>query len=130
MELKDFIKETILEISTAIKEANEEAEKNGLNIMVNPDGIYGGSAHERSYTVQRDEMNTTRIIEEIKFDVAVTTEAEKTGNVKGGIKIASFDIGGGGSLADKNSTISRITFSIPVSLPTSKWKSPSWYKVD
>lgn len=122
MELKDFIKQTILEISTAVQEANEEAEKNGINIMVNPKNIFGNTNGERSYTLKNKDESDIRYIEEISFDVAVTTEGEKNGNLKGGIKIATFDIGGGGSLRDKNSTISRISFMIPVALPISKWR--------
>ena len=94
---------------------------NGINAIVNPEFIYESGKEKRAYTMP-DRDNDTRYIEDIEFDVAVTTGGEISGEAKGGIKIASFEIGGKGSVVDKEQNVSRIKFMIPVCLPTGKYK--------
>lgn len=121
MELKEFIKQSIIEISEAVKEANDYAEENKLNIIINPNTIHAGHAGERSRTDDED-YGDMRYIEDIEFDVAVTAGGEISGEAKGGIKILSFQAGGGGSITDTQQNVSRIKFMIPVCLPTGKYK--------
>lgn len=124
MELKDFIKQSIMDIASAVQETNIDAKSNGINMLVNPINIYAGHVNERAYTVEGDSENTRRYIEEISFDVAVTTGGEIAGNAGAGINIASIQIGGGGEVKDKHENISRLKFSIPVALPASEYKNP------
>jgi hypothetical protein len=120
MELKDFIKQSIIEISEAVKEVNEHFDSNNVNTIVNPENIYP-STDARSYTMP-EQNSETRYIEDIDFDVAVTTGGEISGEAKGGIKILSFEAGGGGSVIDSQENVSRMKFTIPVCLPTGKYK--------
>lgn len=124
MELKDFIKQSIIEISEAVQEANSHLGDNGINAIVNPEFIYESGKDRRAFTTPPDEEspNENRFIENIDFDVAVTTEGEINGEARGGIKIASFEIGGKGSIVDKQQSVSRIKFTIPVCLPTGGYK--------
>lgn len=124
MELKEFIKQSIIEISEAVQEANTYFGENKIHAIVNPEFIYENGEYVRPFTIPKDEENPNenRYIEEIQFDVAVTTGGEISGEAKAGIKIASFEIGGKGSVVDKQQNISRIKFMIPVCLPTGKYK--------
>lgn len=124
MELKEFIKQSIIEISQAVQEANSHFGDNGINAIVNPEFICESGKDKRAFTMPFDEEspNENRFIENIDFDVAVTTGGEISGEAKGGIKIASFEIGGKGSVVDKQQNVSRIKFIIPVCLPTGKYK--------
>ena len=124
MELKEFIKQSIIEISEAVEESNEYFSSKSINAFVNPEFIYENGKDKRAFTMPFDEEspNENRFIENIDFDVAVTTGGEISGEAKGGIKIASFEIGGKGSVVDKQQNVSRIKFTIPVCLPTGKYK--------
>jgi hypothetical protein len=121
VELKEFIKQSIIEISEAVKESNEHFNSKGINAFVNPEFIYESDRDKRSYTMP-EKSNEIRYIEDIEFDVAVTTGGEISGEAKGGIKIASFQVGGGGSVVDKQQNVSRMKFTVPVCLPTGKYK--------
>ena len=120
MELKEFIKQSIIEISEAVEETNKYFDVNTVNAIVNPENIYA-SANARSYTMQ-ERNSETRYIEDIDFDVAVTTGGEISGEAKAGIKIASFQLGGGGAIVDTQQNVSRMKFTIPVCLPTGQYK--------
>ncbi len=124
MKLKEFIKQSIIEISEAVQESNSHFEDHKINAIVNPEFIYESGEYVRPFTIPRNEdnPNENRFIENIDFDVAVTTGGEISGEAKGGIKIASFEIGGKGSVVDKQQNVSRIKFTIPVCLPTGKYK--------
>jgi len=89
--------------------------------IVNPDFIYESDKDKRAYTMPEKD-NDTRYIEDVEFDVAVTTGGEMTGEAKGGIKILSFEAGGGGSITDSQKNVSRMKFTIPVCLPTGQYK--------
>ncbi len=124
MELKEFIKQSIMDIASAVQEANIESNESGINMLVNPTNIYSGHANERSYTMEEHSEKTTRYIEEISFDVAVTTGGEIAGKAGAGINIASIQIGGGGEVSDTHENVSRLKFSIPVALPASEYRNP------
>ena len=121
MELKDFIKQSIIEISEAVQESNTHFITNGISAIVNPENIYESTNDKRAYTMP-ERSSETRHIEDIDFDVAVTTGGEISGEAKGRIKIASFQLGGGGSITDTQQNVSRMKFTIPVCLPTGKYK--------
>ncbi len=124
MELKEFIKQSIIEISEAVQEVNAHFNSKSINAFVNPEFIYESGEYIRPFTIPRAEENPNenRYIEEIQFDVAVTTEGEINGEARGGIKIASFEIGGKGGTIDRQQNASRIKFTIPVCLPTGRYK--------
>ena len=120
MKLKDFIKQSIIEISEAVQESNDYADENKLNLIANPKNIHENI--NKRPTTDGEDYGNYRYIENIDFDVAVTTGGEISGEAKGGIKIVSFQVGGGGSVIDKQQNVSRIKFTIPVCLPTGKYK--------
>lgn len=104
MELKDFIKGTIKDISEAITELNEEIGDTGL--LVNPK--VDNHLENTRYAV--DGM----IIQDIEFNLQVSA-SEKT-DAGGGIHINVLKAGL--SNTTDNATVSTIQFKIAVSLPT------------
>ena len=114
MELKDFIKLTISGIVEATNELQDEFAADG--VLINPpvsgtSGVYepGGQYH------------TERAIQQIEFDVAVTSSSETGGEAGAGIKIVSFNAGGKGSHSRSSEEVSRVRFSVPMTLrPTSE----------
>ena len=86
MELKEFIKTAITDITEAVSELQEEL-KNGT--IVNPSLTQG--EHGKSLVVD----NEVRMMERLNFDIAVTaTEAmELNGNAKAGISVFGAKVG-------------------------------------
>ncbi|MEZ9654040.1 hypothetical protein AB4277_05055 [Vibrio splendidus] len=125
MNLKDFIKESIVEISEAINEANEELASKGA--IVNPARVHVNDSKESpiyGYALDPDENKSfRRPVHLLNFDIAVT--ASESEGKKGGtsIKVAGFGLGIDGKEETNNSINSRITFNLPVSLPTYNDKS-------
>ena len=106
MNLKEFVKQTLVEISGAVGEANEELK--GTGAAVNPIKIYprtGRPADQR------------RILHEVEFDVAVLAEEGKETKGGLGIMVASVGLGTQGKSQSSASTHSRIKFTIPLLLP-------------
>ena len=115
MELKDFIKAAITDITEAVSELQDELD-NGT--VVNPTLPQG----EDGKTLQID--NEVRVIERLNFDVAVTIS--ESAGIEGGAK-ASISIFGakvGTESSTRTENVSRLTFSIPLVFPSVHVKSP------
>lgn len=119
MELKDFVKESIVHISKGIDEANTEFLESETHAMVNPFHVktYSENAKAFGRTQKRSKASKSKIIETIEFDVAVVAESGKSGAAGAKLSIASIGIGGEGKAETKNKSESRIRFSIPVVFP-------------
>lgn len=114
MELKEFIKTAISDITEAVSELQEEL-KNGT--IVNPSLTQG--EHGKTLVVD----NEVRMMERLNFDIAVTaTEAtELNGNAKAGIRV--FGVKVGAENKERTENVSRLTFSLPLVLPTTHVKT-------
>lgn len=115
MELKEFIKTAITDITEAVSELQEEL-KNGT--IVNPSLTQG--EHGKSLVVD----NEVRMMERLNFDIAVTvTEAtELNGNAKAGISVFGAKVGAENK--ERTENVSRLTFSLPLLLPATHVKTP------
>lgn len=115
MELKEFIKTAIADITEAVSELQSEL-NNGA--IVNP--TLPNPIALKTLTVD----NEIRPIEQLAFDVAVTaTEASGIdGSAKAGISIFGAKIGTESSAKTEN--VSRLTFSVPIVFPTTHVKTP------
>jgi len=118
MELKDFVKHTILDIAAGIQEANTEAIARNINLKANPSPIYFRNNGNVEYMPGSGQSDTTKQVEMIKFDVAVTTSGTITGEAGAGINIAGMRLGGSGEVSDEEENISRIKFEVPVLMPS------------
>lgn len=112
MDLKEFTKETLIQIVQGVEEANAElAEKH---------------AHVTSHAVKNSsggiliEENFTNAVE-VEFDVAVTATETNDAKGGGGIKVAQIIHGGiETSKSTENQSISRVRFSLPLVLNDEK----------
>jgi hypothetical protein len=108
MDIKEFTRETITQIVSAVREANELISDSGALI---PTDYYQGSKAITSF--KDGEKN----IIDIEFDVAVSAvESAKVGG-GAGIKVASINFGLGADSQNENSTLSRVKFTLPLVLP-------------
>lgn len=106
MELKDFIKGSIIEICHGIYEAREEIKKEWNNNPISP---------------VRVNNNPVNIESQIDFDIAITISNEKTASgsghadTRGIIKIVAADVGINGAVGNSigNERCHRIKFSVP-----------------
>ena len=99
MDLENFVTDSLNQIFNGIKGAQDAAAKVGGEI--NPKTSGSGT------------FANGRIIHPIEFDVAVTVV--ETSDVKGGISV--MGVGVKGASTENNTSVSRIKFKIPVSLP-------------
>lgn len=116
MELKDFIKESLVQINLAIKESNEELKDSGA--VINPGKIEVNSENFQAYGRESTMIqHNKRVVQKIDFDVAVYAEDNKKTGVGAKISIASIGIGANGEEKTSNKSESRLKFSIPVIYP-------------
>lgn len=120
MDLKDFVKETIVQISQGIETANKELE--GSHAMVNPVYVSLNSNDAQGYgrTKSKDAgfgVDESRVLQKVDFDVAVSIETGEQGSAGAKLSIASIGIGAEGKTESTNKSESRIKFSIPVVFP-------------
>lgn len=109
VELKDFVRETLLEIAEGVKLAGEGAAKIGAEICPNRADMYGATT-SLLYT-------DVGIVEFVSFDVAVTVNKETEAQATAGILIAAVGLGGRTKLERQHASVSRIQFRVPVALP-------------
>ena len=119
MDLKDFVRESLVQIATGIAEANTALA--GTTATVNPCNVQAYSTEAKAYGRLNDAFNEKdSLVELVEFDVAVTTESgTQTG---GGLKIsvASIGVGAEGKSTGSQSRESRIKFRIPMVYPSTK----------
>ena len=105
MRLQEFVSETLREIITGVREAQEYAKDNNVTINAGP-GI--GAP-----------------IKEVEFDVAVTSTEGSEAHAGTGIFVAGLGLGAKGKLDSSNSSVTRIKFSVPVCFPRQGQKKPT-----
>lgn len=106
MDLKEFTKQTLVQIVEGVKEANEEFQDGAYVPYLVPHNTKGRYIYE-------DGANVV----DIDFDVAITATETEGANGGGGLKVASFlNIGGALESKTENQTISRIKYTLPLVL--------------
>jgi len=113
IKLEDFVSETLKEIINGVAEAQLHAATK--NARVNPGGL---NFRTDQGVVKLWDPSTGQIAQEVHFDVAVTaTEGTET---KGGIGIfvGALGLGSQGHSEKEKSVVSRISFDVPIILPT------------
>ena len=116
MDLKQFIRESLVQISEGIIEANEKL--SDTSAIVNPDAIQAYSKEAKAFgRINEDFRSDDALVQLIEFDVAL--HAESGSEAGGGLKlsIASIGVDGGGKYSQTDSSESRIKFSIPMVYP-------------
>ena len=114
MDIKEFVKESLMQIAESINEANAELEEKGTYI---PNGGMIGEGVLFSVVKGTE----TRHYVKIEFDLAVTVSQEQSSNGGGGLSIASFaNVGIKSENKEEKVDVSRIKFMIPMALPKKK----------
>ena len=115
MELKEFIKTAISDITGAISELQDELANGAIVNPTLPNPI------ANTTMVVNDEI---RPIERLQFDVAVTASesSQIDGNAKAGISVFGAKIGTATSANEQSA--SRLTFSIPILYPSTHVDTP------
>jgi len=102
MELEEFIKNSLVNIASGIRGANEEiAKREGKTLGKDISAAFGIEPHNRDKAYRY-----------INFDVAVVANNENTKSGNGGIKVASIGVGGEISDVTHQGHFSRIQFHI------------------
>ncbi|MCW8879374.1 MAG: hypothetical protein OQK04_02305 [Kangiellaceae bacterium] len=117
MDLKDFVKESLIQISKGITEANDEL--SGTGAMINPLNITINTENSQAYgrTGKPTRKEGSRVVENVDFDVAVVAEAGAKTNAGLKLSIASIGLGADGQSNTRDKSESRIQFRIPVVFP-------------
>ncbi len=120
MELRDFIKTSLVEICLAIDDANKALA--GSEAIINPGCIQVNSEESQAFGRQSNKAihEERKLVHKVDFDVAVyAQEGEKAG---GGAKISVASIGFGvnAETSTTNKSETRLKFSIPVIYPEGK----------
>lgn len=122
MELKEFIKGVLSDITESIKESQEELQNGSI---INP-------------TASKSEANCVAIdkryyrLQEVQFDVLVVAGNESVSSANGGVNIKIASIGANGHDKTTEEKTSRIKFSIPIIYPSvyvEKYEHPDNYTV-
>lgn len=111
MDLKRFITQSLVEIMTGLREAQQKLSDTDAKICPR---------------IVRDLPETTpfigiagndRYVSQIDYDIAVEASSAGGGGIEGGINVLSASFGGKVSTEDSAKTASRIRFSVPVIYP-------------
>ena len=109
MDLKEFTKQTLVQIVEGVKEANEFFEGSGAQVM----NESPAKPKQYVYDTHGDAINVV----EVDFDVAITATESEGANGGAGLRVASIiNFGGGTESKIENQTISRIKFTLPLVL--------------
>jgi hypothetical protein len=112
MELNDFVSQTLTQIVEGVKDAQVKLSDSGVEI--NP---HLNSSHSEMGKQGMLWTSSATAAQIVKFDVALTV-TEGTGT-KGGIGVfaGAVNLGSSGQSQSENSSVSRIQFSVPMTLP-------------
>ena len=116
MDLKDFISETIQQISLGVKDAMEKCQE--MDVIVNPDITIGSDGDY--YVPEKKNVAMQRRVQVIDMDISVVVTAGTENNIGGKIGISMLGVSGTSKEMDNTSNTNRVKFSIPVCLPVSK----------
>lgn len=116
MDLKDFISETIQQISLGVKDAMEKCQD--MDVIVNPDITIGGDGDY--YVPENKNVSMQRRVQVIDMDISVVVTASTENHIGGKIGISMLGVSGTSKEVDNTSNTNRVKFSIPVCLPISK----------
>jgi hypothetical protein len=108
MELQDFIKNTLIQITNGVVEAQKELKDSGC--LINPEGLERGNQIHQGY------QNEFRSIQKIKMNVIL--DVSKSTSKSSGIGVAKI-IKAGLDSEDitNNKEVTSIEFEIPIAFP-------------
>lgn len=109
MELKDFVKQALVEITEGVKEAQDECSEYGA--LINP--RYSSKSQDSTVNVKGGVAKLSMV----KFNVAVTSTMEKGSTTKIGVLFSAIGIGNDRVNNDLMQSANIIQFEVPVVFP-------------
>lgn len=109
MDLKEFISETLVQITTGVQEAQEKVKDTGC--LINPEGFHQGENLKSGYNKEY------RHVQKVKMSVAVNVIENSETKAGLGVVTAIFKAGASAKEGEVNNVMNRIEFEIPISLP-------------
>lgn len=119
MELKEFIKTVLSDITDAVSELHVELTNGAIISPSMPNPIANNTI------IDPENIKCNRQISKIDFDIAITTGSSDKVDAGGGIGIHVFSAKIGSDNEHHQENASRISFSIPIVLPTHHVKNMS-----
>ena len=117
MELKEFIKTALADITNAVSELQTELQNGAIVSPSLPYSVSNATVKDQ----QNDKIN--RQISKIDFDVAITVGGTNNTEAGGKVGIQVFSAKLGGNNESHTENVSKIAFSIPIVLPTFHMKN-------
>jgi hypothetical protein len=118
MDLRNFIKETLVQIAQGIDDASKALD--GSTAIVNPRSVAGahGTNDTKVYGYLAEDKEYRKAVQAINFDVAISVAqgTETKGGV--GLVVGPVVLGSQGKSDASNTSHSRIQFTVPMVLPT------------
>jgi len=112
MELKDFVKETLVQISLGVKEAQEIVRAQGG--YVNPATRVSAASDKSHFGHVEDGQNILLV----DFDVAIEVSEETGKGAEAKLKIASlYNVAAGGKRDSSSLVTNKISFQVPLAPP-------------
>ncbi len=112
MELQQFVKEALIQITQGVREAQSEIRQAGGSL--NPAIRISPKSSESHVSSLSDGQN----IYTVDFDIAISVAENSDTSADGKLTVASvLSFGGGASSSESNSTLSKIAFKVPLALP-------------
>lgn len=109
MDLKEFTKQTLLQIVEGAHEANNALASSSARVLIE------APRHAKKYIYNSSDVAINVI--DVDFDVAITATETEGANGGGGIKVMGvFNAGGEIESRTENQTVSRVKYTIPLVL--------------
>lgn len=113
MNLKDFTKQALVQISEAVAEANQEMSKNGAFVI-------SSNADNTQRMYAKDEDGNAHVSIDVDFDIAVTASNQEESKTGALAVVSLFSLGASTEEKVDHQEISRIKFSHPLALPNER----------
>jgi hypothetical protein len=113
MKLQEFVCETLKEVIAGVKEAQTYAASAGAKVNPEQDRPKGKTGYVIDSSVP---------VQEVDFDIAVTSADTTETQAGAGVFVAALGIGAQGKSDTSISSINRIRFSVPLALPVQGMK--------
>jgi hypothetical protein len=109
MELKEFVRSTLVEIVSGVSEAQAALIESHKTAVINAPVTGDKRAEYRG--------SGARLLEMVEFDVALTVTETTDKGIGGRLSIAAASIGTQRGASIENSEVSRVRFKVPIALP-------------
>ena len=118
MELKEFISSTLTQIAEGVKDAQQSYSE--LGGEVNPANLHSVGGTTIPYGIIHTGYNNVVLLCNVHFEIALTKEDSNSQSGGIGVFLDVLSLGHKDTDCGARSSITRISFDVPVSLPSHK----------